>query len=58
MIKGGLLALLLCGKGLIGRVVDVPGSSVSLGVYRKEEGEETINNSNGATQSMTWQDAG
>ena len=34
MIKGSLLALLLCGKGLIGRVVDVPGSSVSLGVYR------------------------
>nr|AGW47731.1 hypothetical protein [Hordeum vulgare subsp. vulgare] len=34
MIKGGLLALLLCGKGLIGTVVDVPGSSVSLGVYR------------------------
>ena len=34
MIKGGLLALLLYGKGLIGRVVDVPGSSVSLGVYR------------------------
>ena len=34
MIKGGLLALLLCGKVLIGRVVDVPGSSVSLGVYR------------------------
>ncbi len=26
MIKGSLLALLLCGKGLIGRVVDVPGS--------------------------------
>ena len=34
MIKGGLLALLLCGKGLIGKVVDVPGSNVSLGVYR------------------------
>lgn len=30
-----MLALLLCGKGLIDRVADVPGSSVSLGVYRK-----------------------
>ena len=58
MIKGSLLALQLCGKGLIDRVVDVPDSSVSLGVYREEEGEETINNSTDATQSMTWKDAG
>ena len=43
MLKGVLLALLLCGKRLVvGGVVD-HGSTVSLGVYRREEGEETIN---------------
>ena len=34
MIKGVLLALLLCGKGLIVSGVVIPGSSVSLDVYR------------------------
>ena len=34
MLKGGLLALLLCGKRLIVNGVVVPGSTVSLGVYR------------------------
>ena len=43
MLKGVLLALLLCGKGLIVRGVVVSGSTVSLRVYRREEGEETIN---------------
>ena len=37
MLKGGLLDLLLCGKGLIVNGVVVPGSTVSLGVYRREE---------------------
>ena len=32
--------MLFCGKGLIGRVVDVPGSSVSLGVYGKKRGKK------------------
>ena len=40
MLKGGLLALLLCGKRLIVRRVVVPGSTVSLGGYRREEGEK------------------
>ena len=40
MLKGVLLALLLCGKRLnVNGVVDL-GSSVSLGVYRREEGED------------------
>ena len=43
MLKGVLLALQLCDKGLIIGGVVVPGSTVSLGVYRREEGEETIN---------------
>ena len=34
MLKGVLLALLLCGKGLNVRGVVILGSSVSLGVYR------------------------
>ena len=34
MLKGGLLTLLLCGKGLIVSGVVVHGSTVSLGVYR------------------------
>ena len=35
--------MLLRGKRLIVRRVVVPGSTVSLGVYRREGGEETIN---------------
>ena len=34
MLKGGLLALMLCGKGLIVNGVVVPGSSVSFGLYQ------------------------
>jgi hypothetical protein len=38
------------------RGVVVLGSSVSLRVYRREEGEETINTEQtNATQCMTWQ---
>ena len=35
--------MLLYGKGPIANAVVVPGSNVSLGVYQREEGEETIN---------------
>ena len=43
--QGGLLAWKLCGKrGVIDDVV-VLRSCVSLGVYQREEGEETINTS-------------
>ena len=38
MLKGDLLALLLCGKRLNVNGVVVPGSSVSLGGYRREGG--------------------
>ena len=38
--------MLLCGKRLIVNGVVVLGSSISLGGYRREEGEETINTSN------------
>ena len=56
MLKGVLLALLLCGKRLNVNCVVVSGSSVSLGVYRREEGEETINTKQtNAAQCMTWQ---
>jgi len=56
MLKGVLLALLLCGKRLNVKGVVEHGSSVSLGVYRREEGEETINTKQtNASQCMTWQ---
>ena len=39
--QGGLLAWKLCGKrGVVGGVA-VLGGNVGLGVYRREEGEET-----------------
>ena len=41
MIKGGL-AWLLWQRGVVGDVVD-HRSDIGLGVYRREEGEETIN---------------
>ena len=41
MIKGGLACLLWQG-GVVVDVVDHKGS-IGLGVYRREEGEETIN---------------
>ena len=44
MLKGGLLALLLWQGGVVNTVVDRGTSSgVSLVVYRREEGEETMN---------------
>ena len=43
MLKGVLLALLLCCKRLVVRGVVDHGSTVSLGNYRREEGKETIN---------------
>jgi hypothetical protein len=43
MIKGVLLAWKLCGeRGVIDDVVVLMSSS-GLGVYRREEGEETVN---------------
>ena len=43
MLKGGLLAWLLRQEGgVVGDVVD-HSSIISLGVYQREEGEETVN---------------
>ena len=43
MIIGGLAWKLCCkGRRVIGDVVDHRGS-IGLGVYRREEGEETVN---------------
>ena len=42
MLKGGLLAWLLWQGGVVVDVVDHRGN-ISLGVYRREEGEETVN---------------
>ena len=42
MLKEGLLAWLLWQGGIIVDVVDHSGN-ISLGVYRREEGEETVN---------------
>ena len=43
MLKGGLLAWLLRQEGgVIGDVVDHSGI-IGLGVYQREEGEETVN---------------
>ena len=42
MLKGGLLAWLLWQGGVIVDVVDHRGN-IGLGVYRREEGEETVN---------------
>ena len=43
MIKGGLAWLLKTRRRVVGDVVDHRGISGSLGVYRREEGEETLN---------------
>ena len=43
MIKGGLSWLLRQGEGVVVDVVDHKGISSDLGVYRREEGEETVN---------------
>ena len=47
MLEGGLLAWKLCCKGrrVVGDVVDHRGISSGLGVYRRGEGEETVNTS-------------
>ena len=53
VIKGGLPGC--SGKeGVVVDVVDHRGS-IGLGVYRREEGEETVNKANIASQSITWQ---
>ena len=44
MIKGGGLAWLLWQEGgVVNTVVELGSSSVGLVVYRREEGEETMN---------------
>ena len=43
MLKAGLLAWLLWQGGVIVDVVVLRGISADLEVYRREEGEETIN---------------
>ena len=44
MLKGGLLAWLLKQEGgVVSDVVDHSSISRGLGVYRREEGEETVN---------------
>ena len=43
VIKGGLAWLLWQVGGVVDSVVELGSSSVSLVVYRREEGEETVN---------------
>ena len=44
MIKGGLAWKLCCkGRRVVGDIVDHSRDESGLGVYRREEGEETIN---------------
>ena len=43
VIKGGLAWLLWQVGGVVNSVVELGSSSVGLVVYRREEGEETIN---------------
>ena len=43
MLKGGLLAWLLWQGGVVNTVVDHRGISSGLGVYQREEWEETVN---------------
>ena len=43
MIKGGLAWLLRQEGGVVGDVVDHSGIGSRHGVYRREEGEETVN---------------
>ena len=53
MIKGGLAwKLHWKGRRVVVDVVDHRGISNDLGVYRREEGEETVN----TEQTDTWQD--
>ena len=43
VIKGGLAWLLWQVGGVVNSVVELDSSSVGLVVYRREEGEETVN---------------
>ena len=43
VIKGGLAWLLWQERGVVNFVVQLVSSSIGLVVYRREEGEETIN---------------
>ena len=43
VIKGGLAWLLWQERGVVNSVVELGSSSVGLVVYRREEGEETVN---------------
>ena len=43
VIKGGLAWLLRQERGVVDSVVELGSSSVGLVVYRREEGEETLN---------------
>ena len=56
MIRAGLVAFKLSWKGtLVGNIVDHRGS-IGLEVYRREEGEETINiNQYNASRCMAWE---
>ena len=45
VIKGGLAWLLWQERGVVNSVVELGSSSVGLVVYRREEGEETMNTS-------------
>jgi len=56
MIKGVLLAWKLCCKCLVVcGVVVLSSASVSLGVYRRRRGEETVNIKHAdAAGCMTW----
>ena len=50
VIKGGLAWLLEQVGGVVNSVVELGSSSVGLVVYRREEGEETVN----TMQTYTW----
>ena len=54
MIKGGLAWLIWQGGVVVDDVVDHRGIS-GLGVYRREEGEETVNIKQHSTTSITRQ---
>ena len=43
VIKGGLAWFLWQERGVVNTVVELASSSVGLVVYRREEGEETLN---------------
>ena len=54
---GGLLELCCIGRRVVGDVVDHRGN-ISLGVYQREEGEETVNTEQtDASLSITWKNA-